>query len=254
MLTFYSSPVQQSHIVLPVCVWQENGVTEAVDPWARLWLRNVAVCRFAFPTGSSKRAVSVPLLAAWSKQAACPFSKSDYLETQGRKRKSKATFCRHTSCRTDQNKYRIPRWVEFSLQSWPNPGWAQEVSRFSFECAENVTLQSQRTKSHTLWYTVDPFERHSGLAVLFVSTSHRQDPLLSARLCFLQVLPIQLPAQALTMTIAGIWMKIKSGNKSSSFCPREDTTAPGSSSTPCLLRSIFTYCWIHFRISEQLCF
>ncbi len=48
-----------------------------------------------------------------------------------------------------------------------------------------------------------------------------------------QVLRTRLQAQALTMTTAGIWTRTKSGSKSNSFCHREDTTAPGSNSTPC---------------------
>lgn len=51
-----------------------------------------------------------------------------------------------------------------------------------------------------------------------------------------QVLRTRLQAPALTMTTAGIWTRTKSGSKSNSFCHREDTTAPGSNSTPCLRR------------------
>lgn len=63
-------------------------------------------------------------------------------------------------------------------------------------------------------------------------------PLLCAcclmRACvYSQVLRTRLQAPALMMTTAGIWTRIKSGSKSSSFCHREDTMAPGSNSTPC---------------------
>lgn len=60
---------------------------------------------------------------------------------------------------------------------------------------------------------------------------------LSLNVCvYSQVLQTRLQAPALTMTTVGIWMRIKSGSKSNSFYPREDTTALGSSSTPCSLR------------------
>lgn len=51
-----------------------------------------------------------------------------------------------------------------------------------------------------------------------------------------QVLLTRLQVPALMMTTAGIWTRIKSENKSNSFFHREDTTALGSSSTPCSLR------------------
>lgn len=60
-----------------------------------------------------------------------------------------------------------------------------------------------------------------------------------AHMCvYSQVLQTRQQAPALMMTTAGIWMRIKSGSKSNSFYPKEDTMALGSSSTPCSLRYI----------------
>lgn len=51
-----------------------------------------------------------------------------------------------------------------------------------------------------------------------------------------KALRTQQQEPALTMTTAGTWTRIKWGSRSNSFCHREDTTARGSSSTPCSLR------------------
>lgn len=61
-------------------------------------------------------------------------------------------------------------------------------------------------------------------------------PFVNCVCVYSQVLQTRLQAPALMMTTAGIWMKIKSGSKSNSFYPKEDTMALGNSSTPCSLR------------------
>lgn len=55
----------------------------------------------------------------------------------------------------------------------------------------------------------------------------------TTRVCCSQARRTRRRAPASTTTTAGIWTRIKCGSRSSSSCPREATTARGSSSTPC---------------------